>query len=111
MRVLPNKEELEHRKFVWKNIQWRMNVHRVTPDGLSGSTGYSTDVIVRGINGEAIPLTHNFLVGCTEAFNLRSNRLRHIEDTPDELSDDELEEMLKPEPKMPPKQGNFWDIE
>ena len=109
MRIAPTQEELNHRKDVWKTIAWRMNAHRVTPKKLADKTPYSQDLIERGISGEPVPITHDFLCDCVMAFGLTSGRTKYYEDTVENLPDSELEAMLKPLPAMPPRQANFWE--
>lgn len=109
MRIIPNQDEINHRKALWQTIKWRMNVHRITPKVLADKTPYSKDLIDRGIGGEPVPITSDFSRACVNVFGLKSARAKYYEDTDDILSDDELETLLRPQPAMPPRQGNFWD--
>ena len=111
MRIMPTQDEINHRKGVWQTIKWRMNAHRVTPKQLAYQTRYSQELIERGISGEPVPITSAFLRACVMAFGLTSGRTKYYEDTVEILSDDELKALLKPEPAMPPRQGNFWDYD
>ena len=109
MRTTPSQDELNHRKELWGNIKWRMNVHRITPKELADKTPYSQDLIKRGINGEPVPITRPFLEALVIAFGLTSGRTKYYEETIESLPDSDLEQLIKPLPAMPPRQGNFWD--
>ena len=109
MRITPTRDEINRRKDVWQSIKWRMNVHHINPKVLAYRTPYSQDLIEKGINGEPVPITSDFLRACAMAFGLTSGRTKYYEETVEILSDDELEALLKPQSAMPPRQGNFWD--
>jgi len=106
MRITPTQDDINERKDIWQAIRWRMNERRITPQSLARRTGYSQDLIERGISGEPVPIRH-VLRSFVEAFGLRSGRF--YEETVDSLTDDTCKKLLKPTPAMPPRQGNFWD--
>lgn len=103
-------DQVSHTRDLWEAIKWRMNSHKVTPEELAYRTPYSQDLIERGINGAPVPLTHPFKLACVKAFGLRVRDARGgLYALDDDLSDDEIDRLLKPEPAMPPRQGNFWE--
>ena len=106
-----NQEEINRKKDIWQIIRWRMNAHRITPEELAKRTHFSKELIERGINGEPMPITSPFLHDCVNAFGLTSARAKFFEETVDELSDEACIKLLKPEPAMPPRQGNFWEYQ
>ena len=101
-------DQASHIRDLWEAIKWRMNVHRVTPEELARRTPYSQDLIERGIHGDPVPLTCAFRLACVKAFGLRDAR-GSLYGLDEDLSDDEIDRLLKPEPAMPPRQGNFWE--
>jgi len=109
MRVTPTQDEINHRKDVWQVIKWRMNVHGVNPKKLAYLTPYSQDLIEKGINGESVPITSDFLRTCVMVFGLTSGRSKYYEETVEMLSDEQIEALLRPSPAMPPRQSNFWE--
>ena len=109
IRITPNQDEINHRKVLWQTILWRMNVHKIDPQKLADLTPYPQDLIERGISGEPVPITFPFLCACVEAFGIPSGRGKYYEETIETRSYNELEELLKPPPAMPPRQGTFWD--
>jgi len=109
MRITPSQDDINERKGIWQAICWRMNVHKVPPKELAHQTPYSQDLIERGIGGEAVPITLDFLRDCVKAFGLASGRAKNHEKPTDILSYGKCVELLKPSPAMPPRQGNFWD--
>ena len=106
---MTNQELLNEIKNIWQTIRLRMNEHRITPAELANRTGYKREHIERGVNGELIPITLDFLRDCVTAFGLTSGRTKHYEDTVEILSSYECISLIKPRPAMPPKQGNFWE--
>ena len=109
MKLIPDQAQINKRKDDWQKIRWRMNERRITPQKLGRRTPYSLDLIERGIKGEPIPITDDFIHKCVIAFNLTSSRAKYYEETVDDLSYDECIELIGPPPAMPPRQGNFWD--
>ena len=106
----PTENDLNERIDTWQAIRWRMNVHNITPKALAQKTPYSQDLIERGIGGDPIPITDDFIRKCVMAFGLKSaSRAKFYEETDDILSYDECRKLIKPSPSMPPPQGNFWD--
>ena len=106
---MSNQELINEIKNIWQAIRSRMNEYKITPAKLAYETGYKREHIERGINGEIIPITLEFLRDCVTVFGLTSSRAKHYEDTADILSSEECISLLKPRPAMPPKQGNFWE--
>ncbi|MBI4285206.1 MAG: hypothetical protein HY670_04800 [Chloroflexi bacterium] len=104
-----SQERINRIRDIWQYILDRMRERRITPERLSSLTGYPVDRIRRGIKGEPVEITDDFLRECVMAFGLTSGRTRSYEETVDTLSFDECVNMLKPPPAMPPRQGNFWD--
>jgi hypothetical protein len=110
MRTTLTQDEINHRMDMWQVIRWRMNSHKIEPKELAKRTNYSQDLIERGISGEPVPITFPFLCACVEAFSL-SGRGKFYEDTIESRSISEVENILKPQPAMPPRQGNFWEYD
>jgi len=116
MIVKPTRDEINQRKSDWKIITNRMNIHRITPEELASKTPYSLDLIKKGISGEPIPITREFVRDCViKAFRLlevemdgRIKDVNYVKPVMD-LSYEEYMERMKPPPAMPPKQGNFWE--
>jgi hypothetical protein len=109
MRLTPSQKNINERKDIWKAVCWRMNERRIMPQELARMTGYSKNLIEKGICGDPVPVTEDFLQNCVTAFGLTNARAMYFEDTLDILSHDELVQLIKPPPAMPPRQGNFWD--
>jgi hypothetical protein len=108
MRLIPNEEDLNHRREMWQVIRWRMNAHRIDPEKLAKLTSYSKYSIERGIEGEPEPITFPFLCGCVKAFGIPSGRGKYFGDLLENRTIPELEDMLRPPPAMPPSQNDFW---
>ncbi len=109
MRTMPNQAQITKRKDDWQKIRWRMNERRITPEELAHKTQYSPDLIERGVRGEPIPITDDFIHKCVMAFNLTSSRIKYFEETVYDLPYDECIEIIGPPSAMPPRQGNFWN--
>lgn len=109
MGIMPGLEQRNEIINIWQIIRWRMNVHKITPQQLSLTTGYSRGHIERGLKGEPIEIGISFLRDCVMAFGLTSGRTRYYEETVENLSWEECVRLLKPTPAMPPRQGDFWD--
>ena len=105
----PTEADINERKDIWQAIRWRMNERRITPQELASRARYSQDLIERGLRGEPIPITDDFIHKCVMAFGLTSGRTKYYEDTVDCLSYDECIRLIGPPPAMPRRQGNFWD--
>ena len=98
----------------WQAILWRMKAHRIAPASLAYLTKYPEDSIRKGISGELIPITLPFLHGCVRAFELVNARKAGAQlyaDPVESMSYDECIRLIKPAPAMPPRQGNFWEVE
>jgi len=96
----------------WQAIRWRMNERRTDPTKLSKLTGYSESDIKKGIGGELIPIPLSFLRNAVRAFRLVEARAKTYEEDPlDLMSYEEYMELIKPPPAMPPRQGNFWELQ
>lgn len=109
MGITFDQDQSSEIKNIWQAICLRMNERRLTPADLAYKTGYSKNHIERGIEGEPIPITDDFIHKCVMAFGLTSGRARYYEETVDILSYDECVKLIKPAPSMPHRQGNFWD--
>jgi len=109
MRITYNQDQVNDIKNIWQAIRWRLNERRLTPLKLAFQTEYSKKDIERGIRGEPVEITVDFLRDCVLAFGLTSGRTKHYEETADDLPWDECVRLIKPPPAMPPRQGNFWD--
>ena len=109
MKKMLDQDQVNEIKNIWQTICYRMNERRLSPADLATRTRYSKQHIERGISGEVIPITFDFLRDCFVAFNLKSARAKYYEDTEEILSFQEYVEHLKPKPSMLPRQGNFWD--
>ncbi len=109
MRITPDQDQINEIKSIWQAIRWRMNERRLAPMNLAYRTKYSKNEIERGIAGEPVEITVESLRDCVMAFGLTSGRTKHYEETVEDLSWDECVRLIKPQPAMPPRQGNFWD--
>lgn len=104
-------EDDENRlKSYWQAFCWRMNERHIDPTKLSKLTGYPESNIKKGISGELIPITFSFLRDAVRAFDLVETRGKTYQDPLDLMSYEELMELIKPRPAMPPRQGNFWEL-
>jgi len=106
---MTNQDQINAIKNIWQAILFRMNERRITPSDLADRTGYRRELIERGIKGEIIPVTLDFLRDCVTVFGLTSGRAKYYEDTAEILSIGECVSLIKPPPAMSPKQGNFWE--
>jgi hypothetical protein len=91
---------------IWQNILGRLNAHRITPNELALKTTYSIQKIERGIKGEHISITLEFLNDCVFAFGLADGRKRNGASN---QTWEQCIELLKPPAEMPPKKANFWE--
>jgi hypothetical protein len=109
MRNKLSQSRINHTRDLWKAIEWQMNVHRIDPEQLADKTPYSKDLIERGIRGEHVPMTSDFKRACVRAFGSVNARATSFGRPIGNMSDEGLDEILKPESAMPPRQGNFWE--
>ena len=65
--------------------------------------------IKKGIAGELIPIPFSFLRDAVRAFELVEARGKTYQDPLDSMEYEELMELIKPPPAMPPRQGDFWE--
>ena len=106
---MTTQDQINAIKDIWQAIRFRMNERRIIPSDLAHRTGYRREHIERGIKGEIIPVTLDFLRDCVTVFGLTSGRAKYYEDTAEILLIGECVSLLKPPPAMPPRQGNFWE--
>ena len=111
MRIQTGEDQSNKYKNTWQVILYRMRERKITPAELSRRTGYTRGYIERGINGESVEISVDFLRRCVGAMiiNPVSGRTSDYEKAISTFSYDDCVELLKPPPAMPPRQGNFWD--
>jgi hypothetical protein len=109
MVTTPRRREDNEIKNIWQAICARMNERRMAPKQVAYKTGYPLKYIERGIVGEPAPITLDFLQDFVTVLGLTSGRTKHYEDTAEILSWEDCVALIKPQPAMPPRQGNFWE--
>ncbi len=111
MRIQTDEDQSNKYKNTWQAILNCMRERKITPAKLSQRTGYTRGYIERGISGESVEISLDFLHRCVGAMiiNPVSGRASDYEKTISTLSYNDCVKLLKPPPAMPPRQGNFWD--
>jgi hypothetical protein len=111
MFLKPIQFDANEAKSVWQIIIWNLNVHRITPQQLAQYTGYSINLIMRGIKGEAALVTDGFLRNCVAVFGKTSGRIdpHNPLNINDQMTREECIRLLSPPPAMPTGQKNFWE--
>lgn len=95
-------------KNVWQSLLWHMRDRNLGTLEISRATGYRIDHIERGLAGEDIPATYDFIRRLVIYLGLAPGRKEHYEDTYDRYTYDQYVELLKP-PEEPPQQCSLWD--
>ena len=95
-------------KNIWQSLLRHMRERNLRILQISRATGYSIDHIERGLAGEDIPVTYNFIRRLVIYLGLAPSHKEHYEDTYDILTYDLCVELLK-SPEEPPQQSSLWD--
>jgi hypothetical protein len=113
MALKPIQFDANEAKNIWQMIIWRMRAHRISPQQLASRTGYSINLILRGIKGEATIVTDEFLRNCLRVFGLTSGRInpKNPVDINNQMSREECIQLLSPPPAMPTGEKRFWEYE
>ena len=97
---------------VWQSLLGHIHKHnRKKLQEISSATGYRMDHIERGLAGEDIPVTHDFIRRLVIHLGLFSGRVKRREDTYDIydiLAYDKCVELLKLR-EEPSQQSSLWD--
>ncbi|MBA7694552.1 hypothetical protein ES703_103163 [subsurface metagenome] len=99
---------------IWQSLLWHKRECNLSTLRISRATGYRIDHIERGLAGEDIPVTFDFIrrlvsyLGLVSVRPVRPARPERYEDTYDRLTYDQYVELLKP-PEEPPQQCSLWD--
>ena len=70
----PTEKDFREWKEIWQLIDIRMIDAGISPEGLASKTRYNLSYIKRGISGEPISITDDFLRDVVTALNLVSSR-------------------------------------
>ena len=94
-------------KKIWQWLLWHMRERDLRTLQISDATGYRIEHIERGLAGEPIPVTEEFLCRLVIYLGLVPGRTGRYEDryVP---TYDQCVELLKP-PEEPPQQSSLWD--
>jgi hypothetical protein len=94
-------------KNIWQSLLWHMRERNLRTLQISDATGYRIEHIERGLTGEPIPVTEEFLRRLVIYLGLVPVRTGRYEDryVP---TYDQCVELLKP-PEEPPQQSSLWD--
>jgi len=95
-------------KNIWQSVFWHKREQNLGSLQISRATGYRIDHIERGLAGEDIPVTYDFLSRLAIYLRLAPGRKGHYEDTYDRFTYDQYVELLKP-PEEPSQQCSLWD--
>lgn len=95
-------------KNIWQSLLGHKRERNLGTLEISRATGYSVDHIERGLAGEDIPVTYDFIRRLVIYLGLASGHKEHYEDTYDRLTYDQYVELLK-RPEEPPQQCSLWD--
>ena len=94
-------------KSIWRSLLWHKSESGLRTFQISDATGYRIEHIERGLAGEPIPVTEEFLCRLVIYLGLVPGRTGRYEDryVP---TYDQCVELLKP-PEEPPQQSSLWD--
>jgi len=94
-------------KSIWRSLLWHKSERDLSTFKISDATGYRIEHIERGLAGEPIPVTEEFLRRLVIYLGLVPVRTGRYEDryVP---TYDQCVELLKP-PEEPPQQSSLWD--
>lgn len=94
-------------KSIWQSLLWHKSERDLRTFQISYATGYRIEHIERGLAGEPIPVTEEFLRRLVIYLGLVPVRIRRYGDryVP---TYDQCVELLKP-PEEPPQQSSLWD--
>ena len=95
-------------KSIWQSLLWHKRERNLRILQISRATGYRIDYIERGLAGEDIPVTYDFIRRLVIYLGLAPGHKEHYEDTYDRRTYDQYVELLKP-PEEPPQQCSLWD--
>ena len=96
-------------KSIWRSLLWHKSERDLRTSQISDATGYRIEHIERGLAGEPIPITEEFLYRLVIYLGLVSVRTGRYKDryVPTYVPTyDQCVELLKP-PEEPPQQGSF----
>ena len=95
-------------KSVWQSLLWHKRDRNLGTFQISRETGYRIDHIERGLAGEDIPVTYDFIRRLVIYLGLAPGHKEHYEDTHDRPTYDEYVKLLKP-PEEHLQQCSLWD--
>jgi len=75
---------------------------------LARGTGYSKERIERGIKGEKVPISQEFIRTTVMTLGLISGRAKAERATVDRMSYDDCIRLIEPVPAMPDGEIDFW---
>ncbi len=96
-------------KNIWQSLLGHMKERNLRTCQISDATGYRIDHIERGLAGEPIPVTYDFIRRLVIYLGLAPGHKEHYEDTYDIRTYDQCVELLKLPEEPPQQQSSLWD--